>query len=157
MNKNNSDFNEDRFIKNHEKKFTLIKVSVIIAIITGTLIAATEGILVSSTQRMNAADLANYILYRDGEIDYEEYNDRRYDLMYNLYQTTFLLSIVTNIARIGLNIAFIFVIIGLLSISSNRSFNKKMRRISLALASIILLIMMASIFIPTASVIYYIY
>lgn len=157
MNKKNSNFNEERFFQIHEKKIRRIKIGVILAIVAGTFIVASEAVIESSTYHMNAADLKNYLLYRDGLIDYDEYNNRRYDLMYDLFQTTFVFSIVSNSARIGLNIVFIFIIIGFLSISIDRSFNKKMRRISLILASIILLFMMASIFIPTSENIYYLF
>lgn len=157
MTKENNNLDEDRFFDLHIKKLRRIKIGIILAIIAGTVIVASEGIIVSATDNMNVKDLNNYLLYRDGVIDYDEYNDRRYDLLYDFFQTTYAFSIVSNIARISINLVFIFIIIGLLSISIDRSFNKKMRRISLILASIILLFVLASIFIPTNTNIYYVY
>ncbi|MFX1481330.1 MAG: hypothetical protein ACFFCI_24885 [Promethearchaeota archaeon] len=157
MTKENNNLDEDRFFDIHKKKLRRIKIGIILAIIAGTVIVASEGIIVSATDNMNVKDLNNYLLYRDGVIDYDEYNDRRYDLLFDLFQTTYAFSIVSNIARISINLVFIFIILGLLSISIDRSFNKKMRRISLILASIILLFMLASIFIPTNTNIYYVY
>ncbi|MFW9866011.1 MAG: hypothetical protein ACFFEN_07920 [Candidatus Thorarchaeota archaeon] len=157
MTKENNNLDEDRFFDLQKKKLRRIKIGIILAIIAGTVIVASEGIIVSATDNMNVKDLNNYLLYRDGVIDYDEYNDRRYDLLNDLFQTTYAFSIVSNIARISINIVFIFIIIGLLSISIDRSFNKKMRRISLILASIILLFVLASIFIPTNTNVYYVY
>jgi len=136
MNQENNNFHDNRYIDNEQKKIKRIMIGIVLAIIAGTIIVASDAVLEISAFEYNMANQKNYLDYRDGIIDYNEYNDRRYELLYDLSQTQYAISIVSNSARIGLNIIFIFIIIGFLSIAIDMSFNKKMRRISLVLACI---------------------
>ena len=136
MNQENNNSHDNRYINYEKKKIKRIMIGIVLAIIAGTIIVASDAVLEISANEYNMADLKNYLDYRDGIISYTEYNDRRYELLHDLYQTQYEISIVSNSARIGLNIIFIFIIIGFLSIAIDKSFNNKMRRISLILACI---------------------
>lgn len=148
MNQENKNFHENRYLDNKKKKIKRIKIGVLIAIIIGTVIVTCEACIEIHKNWTIIKDLENYLDYRDGKIDYDEYYERFIELMHDHYLFEFAFSIVSNSARVGLNIVFIAIIIGFLSITIDDSFSKKMRRISLILASITLLFIMYSIFIP---------
>ena len=148
MNQENKNFHENRYLNNKKKKIKRIKIGVIIAIIIGTVIVTCEACIEIHNNWTTIKDLENYLDYRDGKIDYDEYNDRSYELTHDHYLFEFAFLIVSNSARVGLNIVFIAITISFLSITIDDSFSKKMRRISLILASITLLFIMYSIFIP---------
>ena len=90
--------------------------------------------------------------YRNDLINYDEYRDRGEVLLYETYLFEYYISLVSNSVKVFLNIAFILIIIGLLSITIDQLFNKKMRRISLIMAITILLFMTYSIFISNVAI-----
>jgi len=148
-NKENKNFYNNRDLKNKKKRINRIKIGVIVAIIIGTVIVACEAFIEINYNWNNVENQKNYNKYRDGEISYDEYYNRTQDSLYDYSMNVYVVSIISSFARVGLNASFILIIIGFLSITIDNSFNKKMRRISLIIASIILLFMMSSIFVPS--------
>ena len=147
MNQKNKDFNEKREMNFKKKKIRRINIGIIIALLIGTAIGACEGIKEINSNWTIVQNQKLYMDYRNDLINYTEYQDRREVLEYETYLFEYRISLVNNSAKVFLNIAFILIIIGLLSITIDQLFDKKMRRISLIMAITILLIMTYSIFI----------
>ena len=150
LNKRQVTFNEKRKIKR-------IKISVIIAMIIGTVIVVSQAGVDLSVSEYNYSRQKLSRLYDQGLISYEEYYDRRDQLDFDLYTDIWVISNISFYAKIGLNIAFIFVIIGFMSISVDRSFNSKTRRISLIIACVFLIFGLYSIFVPASTYVVYPY
>lgn len=134
---------------NEKRKIKRIKISVIITMIIGTVIVVSQAASNLSLSDYNYSRQKLSMLYDDGLITYDEYDDRRDQLYLDLYSDLWVISNISFYAKIGLNVAFIFVIIGFLSISVDRNFNNKTRRISLIIACIFLIFGLYSIFIPS--------
>lgn len=152
MNQKNKDFKEKREMDLKKKKIRRIYIGIIIALFIGTVIGACEG---SKEINRNWTTVQYQKLYMDYEndlLDYTEYQDRREVLEYETYLFEYYISLVSNSVKVFLNIAFILIIIGLLSITIDQLFNKKMRRISLIMAITILLFMTYSIFISNVAI-----
>lgn len=147
MNQKNKDFKEKREMDFKKKKIRRIYIGIIIALFIGTVIGACEGSKEINRNWTTVQLQKLYMDYNNDLIDYTEYQDRREVLEYETYLFEYRISLVSNSAKVFLNIAFILIIIGLLSITIDQLFDKKMRRISLIMAITILLIMTYSIFI----------
>jgi len=147
MNQKNKDFKEKREIDLKKKKIRRIYIGIIIALLIGTVIGACEGIKEINHNWTTVQYQKLSMDYNNGLLDYTEYQDSREVLEYETYLFEYYISLVSNSVKVFLNIAFILIIIGLLSITIDQLFNKKMRRISLIMAITILLFMTYSIFI----------
>ena len=147
MNQKNKDFKEKREMDLKKKKIRRIYIGIIIALFIGTVIGACEGSKEINRNWTTVQLQKLYMDYNNDLIDYTEYKDRREVLEYETYLFEYYISLVSNSVKVFLNIAFILIIIGLLSITIDQLFDKKMRRISLIMAITILLIMTYSIFI----------
>ena len=146
MNQKNSILNENRYLDNYEKKIKRIKIGVILVIIIVSYIIATNAL---SEIHYNWVELAlqkNYILYQEGAISSDTYYSLKRNLEFEQDFFSWISLIVTSSAEVVMNIGFLIIILGFLSITIDRSFNKKMRRISLILASIIFIFMIFLIF-----------
>ena len=146
MNQKNNILNENRYLDNYEKKIKRIKIGVILVIIIVSYIIATNAL---SEIHYNWVELAlqkNYILYQEGAISSDTYYSLKRNLEFEQDFFSWISLIVTSSAEVVMNIGFLIIILGFLSITIDRSFNKKMRRISLILASIIFIFMIFLIF-----------
>lgn len=147
MNQKNKDFKEKREMDLKKKKIRRIYIGIIIALFIGTVIGACEGSKEINRNWTTVQYQKLYMDYKNDLLNYTEYQDRREVLAYETYLFESYISLVSNSVKVFLNIAFILIIIGLLSITIDQLFNKKMRRISLIMAITILLFMTYSIFI----------
>ncbi len=160
MNQKNIIQNEDRYLDNYQKKIRRIKTGVIIVIIIVSIIIAAEAI---SDIHFSGIDLViqeYYKRYQEGAINSDTYYSIKRNLEFEQDFFRWINLIVTNAAKVAMNIGFLFIILGFLSITIDRSFNKKMRRISLILTGIIFIFMMYLIFefvLPNADIIIYYY
>lgn len=152
MNQKNKDFKEKREMDLKKKKIRRIYIGIIIALFIGTVIGACEGSKEINRNWTTVQLQKLYMDYNNDLIDYTEYKDRREVLEYETYLFEYYISLVSNSVKVFLNIAFILIIIGLLSITIDQLFNKKMRRISLIMAITILLFMTYSIFISNVAI-----
>ena len=146
MNQKNNILNENRYLDNYEKKIKRIKIGVILVIIIVSYIIATNAL---SEIHYNWVELVlqkNYILYQEGAISSDTYYSLKRNLEFEQDFFSWIILIVTNSAEVVMNIGFLIIILGFLSITIDRSFNKKMRRISLILAGIIFIFMIFLIF-----------
>lgn len=152
MNQKNKDFKEKREMDLKKKKIRRIYIGIIIALFIGTVIGACEGSKEINRNWTTVQLQKLYMDYRNDLINYDEYRDRGEVLLYETYLFEYYISLVSNSVKVFLNIAFILIIIGLLSITIDQLFNKKMRRISLIMAITILLFMTYSIFISNVAI-----
>lgn len=149
LNKENDILNENRHLNNKRIKIKRLKIGMIIAIISGTTFIALQGLIEVNYNWYFAARQRVYIDYNQELISYDEYRDRRDQLELEFYVNLWSISIFSTVAKVGMNIVFIFIIIFLLSIVLDESFNRKMRRLSLGLAGILLLFILYPIIIST--------
>ena len=152
MNQKNKDFKEKREMDLKKKKIRRIYIGIIIALFIGTVIGACEGSKEINRNWTTVQYQKLYMDYKNDLLNYTEYQDRREVLAYETYLFEYYISLVSNSVKVFLNIAFILIIIGLLSITIDQLFNKKMRRISLIMAITILLFMTYSIFISNVAI-----
>ncbi|MBA7700801.1 hypothetical protein ES703_109525 [subsurface metagenome] len=152
MNQKNKDFKEKREMDFKKKKIRRIYIGIIIALFIGTVIGACEGSKEINRNWTTVQYQKLYMDYKNDLLNYTEYQDRREVLAYETYLFEYYISLVSNSVKVFLNIAFILIIIGLLSITIDQLFNKKMRRISLIMAITILLFMTYSIFISNVAI-----
>lgn len=146
MNQKNDTINENRYLNNYEKKIKRIKIGVILVIFIVSVIIVSNAVREIHYNWVEAAIRKYYIRYRDGVISYDTYNSILRNLEYDQYYFRWMCSIVSNSAEVIMNIGFLIIILGFLSITIDKSFNEKMRRISLILATIIFFSMIYLIF-----------
>lgn len=142
---------QERYHNNKITKIERLKIGMILAIITGTIFITCQNFISINQNWYTAYVQKIYIDYRQGVITSEEYNDLRQQLELELYRNLWMISIFSTIAKVGVYSVFIFIIVSLLSIVLDESFNRKMRRLALGLAGIILLSIVYPIFAATAT------
>ncbi|MFX0027497.1 MAG: hypothetical protein ACFE8M_13935 [Candidatus Hermodarchaeota archaeon] len=152
-----NDIPKDRYYYKKAIKIKRLKIGMILAIITGALFITCQLLIGVNQSWYNAERYKAYLDYQEGLITYEEYDDIREQLELDLYVNQWIISISSTIANVGLYFVFIFIIVILLSIVLDESFNRKMRRLALGLAGIFLLFILYPIFAATITTIYYIF
>ena len=138
MNQKNTVPNENRYLNKYEKNLKRIKNGVILVIIFAIVIMASYAVMEIQYNWVDLVKQENYIKYRNEEITSDTYNSILRNLDYERYYLRWIISIVSNLAEVGMNIGFLITILGFFYFAINKSFNKKMRRISLILAGIML-------------------
>lgn len=147
---------ENRFDNNQIIKIKRLKIGMILALIAGALFV-TSLLLIGINQNWYTFERQRiYIDYSQGLISSEQYNDLLDQLELHFYGNIWLISIFSTIAKVGVYCVFIFIIISLLSIILDNSFNRKMRRLALGLAGIMLLFLLYPI-IASPNIVYNIY
>lgn len=141
MNQKNNKLNENRYLNNHEKKIKRIKNGVILVVIFTIVIIASNAVMEIQFNWTEVAIQNNNIKYRNGEITSDTYYSIVRNLEYERYYFRWIISIVSNSAEVVINIGFFIIIIGFFYITIDKSFDKKIRRISLILTGSILLFM----------------
>jgi hypothetical protein len=154
INKENEILNENRYQNNKTSKIKRLRIGIILAIITGAIFISCQGFIGISYNWYNAANQRAYMDYDQGLITYEQYNDIHDQNELDLYTNLWTISIFSTLAKVVLNIVFIFIIIALLSIVLDESFNRKTRRLSLGLAGVLLLFILYPIIIATGPIQY---
>ncbi len=133
----------DRIINiDHNKATKLIIGGMIVAIIFGT------AALISDSIARNASDWENYQLHENdmgywrGEYGYQEYLERDREIYSKADWMRFQEAIFENIARVGVNIGLICVMIGFIGYSADKELDEKKRRLSFILAALIIVVVM---------------
>ena len=142
MNQKNTITNENRYLSNHEKILKRIKNGVILTIIFVIAIIVSYAVLEINKNWMDVVRQDYYIKYRDDEINNDTYNSIIRNLDYDQLYFRWIISIVSNLAEVGLNIGFFIIILSFFYIAIDKSYNKKLRRISLILAGSSLVFLM---------------
>jgi hypothetical protein len=114
----------------------------IVAILFGT------GGLISDSIARNASDWENYQLHQNdlgywrGDYGYQEFLERDREIYAKADWMRFQEAIFENIARVGVNIALLAVMVGFLGYSNNEELDEKKRRLSFILAALIIVVVM---------------
>ncbi len=129
-----------------EKATKCLIYGLIISIIFSMIVATSMSIAGNALAWKTLADYQNQIGYWNGAYGYSEYVQNSVDINNIRYWMEFQNVIVVNIARIGINIGLILMVIGFIGFATNESLDERTRRVSLTLAGLILLIVMMSLF-----------
>ena len=141
MNQENTVPNENRYLNKYEKNIKRIKNGIILVIIFAIVIGASYALIEIQFNWTAVTMQNNYIRYRNDEITSDTYYSIERNLEYDRFYFRWLISIVSNLAEVGMNIGFLIVILGFFYFAIDKSYNKKMRRMSLILAGVILVFM----------------
>jgi hypothetical protein len=120
-------------------KIRRIKISIIITMVIGLVIVISQGSISLIIQMTNISHQSLSRAFDAGTITWEQYISRVTVLEDQNSLTMMMISIAVAFAGIFLNIAFIFVIIGFLSISFDTVFKEKTRRMYLIITSVFII------------------
>jgi len=129
-----------------EKATKYLIYGLIISIIFSLIVATSMSIAGNANAWLTYANYQNQIGYWEGLYGYSEYQQ---NLIANQNTRNFMAYqnvIFVNIARVGINIGLILMLIGFIGFATNEKLDEKTRHISLTLAGLILLIVMLSLF-----------
>jgi len=149
LNQQNKELYEKRYLKRPEKKIKRLKIGIIIAICIGIVFLASEVFGEISNNLIAYQRHQFYLDFKNGLINRDEYHDKSDELNLKEYENELFVSMFSNTAKICLYISFIFIIVSILSISFDGSFDRKFRRLSLIIAFVVLLFMMFLSFYPS--------
>ncbi len=131
----------------HKKATKFIIKGMIIAIIFGSIALTSKSVALNATDWYNWQVQENENNYMNGVYGYDEYLKQLNYLISAQNFMAFQEAIFTNIARIGVDIGLILVLVGFIAYASNKDLNDKMRLLSLILAgTVIAVIMFTSLF-----------
>ncbi|MFW9824879.1 MAG: hypothetical protein ACFFE4_18200 [Candidatus Thorarchaeota archaeon] len=121
------------------EKVRRLKKSVIITLIMGLVVVISQSGIGFSNQMLYFSQQDLWRDYQEGTITWEEYGEQMDELEYQNAMISRIISIIIFISVLALNLAFIFVIIGFLSISFDIVFKEKTRRLYLIITSLFIL------------------
>ncbi|UCD02160.1 MAG: hypothetical protein JSV23_03860 [Promethearchaeota archaeon] len=136
--------------KNRATKF--IVYGLIVAILFGLMMMISRSIALNAGTWQNLANQENLMNYWDGVYGYNDYIRRQQEIYEITYWMQWQDVIFMNIARVGVNVALFFILIGFLSFAVNDKLDERTRRISLILAGLILFVIMFTTFFASISI-----
>ena len=146
MNQKSNELYKKRHYRNPEKKIKHVKIGVIIAFIFGISFIAVEAYRGISQNLINYQLQQDRLDFENGIITYLEYDNRRQELQLSMFEIELMASMASSTINISISIVFAFIIVSVLSISFDDSFDKKMRRLSLITGCIIFIFIMYLLF-----------
>ena len=133
----------DRIIGiDHKKATKLIIGGMIVAILFGTAGLISDSIARNATDWENLQYYENDIAYYQGDYGYQEYLERDREINLRAEWMRFQEAIFENIARVGVNLALLAVMIGFFGYSADEELDEKKRRLSFILAAVIIVVVM---------------
>jgi len=136
--------------KNRAAKFIIY--GLIIAILFGLMMMISRSIADNAGQWAALLNQENNISYWNGVYGYNDYIERQQEIIRIQYWMAYQDVIFMNIARVGVNVGLIFVLIGFLSFAINDKIDENTRKISLIIAGLVLFIMMFTTLFSSISV-----
>ncbi len=136
--------------KNRAAKFIIY--GLIIAILFGLMMMISRSIADNAGQWAALLNQENNISYWNGVYGYNDYIERQQEILRIQYWMAYQDVIFMNIARVGVNVGLIFVLIGFLSFAINDKIDENTRKISLIIAGLVLFIMMFTTLFSSISV-----
>jgi hypothetical protein len=130
--------------KNRATKFIIY--GLLIAVIFGIMMMVSRSIASNASAWYDLANQENNIAYWNGAYGYNDYVHNQAEIYRIRYWMAFQDVIFMNIARVGINIGLIFVLIGFLSFAVNEKIDEHTRKISLIIAGLVLFLMMFTTF-----------
>jgi hypothetical protein len=138
----NEDSVQERYNYKKKVKVKRLKIGMILVLVAGALFIICESFFVINQNWYNFQKQLVGDDYTRGLINFDHYSEILGQLDHNLYLNIFVISIFSTITKLSVYCASIFLIISLLSIVLDESFHRKMRRISLGLAVLIVLFLL---------------
>jgi hypothetical protein len=133
----------DQILKiDHKKATKFIIYGLIAAMICGTVMTTSKSIESNAADWKNVMDQQNEMDYWNGFIGLQEFNERQEEIQLQKYYMDVQFVIFGNIARIGVNIALLFVVFGFIGYSLNKDIDPRIKQLSFVLAGLILVVLM---------------
>ena len=137
----------DRLPLNDKEKATkFLLYGLLTAIIFGTILMTSKTIADNASTWQNLDNQQNEMNYMEGVYGYNDYIERLERTALIRYWMEYQEVIVGNIARIGVNVGLIFIMIAFVSFALNDSLDERTKRICLVLAGLILFVVMFTTF-----------
>jgi site-specific recombinase len=133
-------------LDNKEKAMKFLIYGLLTAIIFGTILLISKSIADYATTWQALDNQQNEMNYMQGLYGYNDYIERLEKTTLYTYWMQYQVVIVGNIARIGVNVGLIFIMIAFVSFALNDKLDERMRRISLTLAGVVLFVVMFTTF-----------
>jgi len=127
----------------------------VVAILFGLMMMISRSIAQNASTWENIADQENETNYWNGEYGYNDYLQRQQEIETTRYWMEFQDVIFINIARIGVNISLLFILVGFLSYALNDKLDERTRRISLIISGLILFVLMFTTFFSSIAITVY--
>lgn len=128
------------------KAVRFIIYGLLVAILFGLMMMISRSIAQNATEWRDLADYENQMNYWNGAYGYTDYIKRGDQIERIYYWMEFQDAIFMNIARVGVNIALVFILIGFLSLGIAENIDERTRRIYLIIAGMILFFVMFTTF-----------
>ncbi|MFW9895621.1 MAG: hypothetical protein ACFFD7_07445 [Candidatus Thorarchaeota archaeon] len=136
--------------KNKATKY--IVYGLVVAVLFGLMMMISRSIAQNAGTWENLENQRNYINYWNGEYGYNDYIKRQEEIDEIRYWMEWQDVIFMNIARVGVNVSLIFILIGFLSFALNDKLDERTRRISLVISALILFVLMFTTFFSAISI-----
>lgn len=137
----------DRLPLMDKKKATrFIVYGLVAAVLLGLIMMISRSIDQNAAAWQDLEDQRNRVSYWNGEYGFNDYIKRQEEIEETRFWMEWQDVIFMNIARVGVNIALIFIVIGFLSFAVNDKLDEKTRRISLVIAGLVLFVLMFTTF-----------
>ncbi len=130
--------------KNRAAKFIIY--GLIIAILFGMMMMVSRSISDNAGQWEALANQENELSYWNGDYGYTDFIERQEEIDRIGNWMEFQDVIFMNLARVGVNIGLVFVLVGFLSFAVNDKIDENTRKISLIITGLILFMMMFTTF-----------
>lgn len=130
--------------KNRAAKFIIY--GLIIAILFGMMMMVSRSISDNAGQWEALANQENELSYWNGDYGYTDFIERQEEIDRIGNWMGFQDVIFMNLARVGVNIGLVFVLVGFLSFAVNDKIDENTRKISLIITGLILFMMMFTTF-----------
>jgi len=136
--------------KNKAMKF--IVYGLLVAILFGLMMMISRSIAQSAFQWRDLANYENEMNYWNALYGYNDYIKKGDQIQRIFLWMHFQDAIFMNVARVGINIALVFILIGFLSFAVTENIDERTRRIFLIIAGMILFLIMFTTFFASIQV-----
>ena len=130
--------------KNRATKFIIY--GLVAAVLFGLIMMISRSVAQNAYTWHELEDQRNEIAYWNGEYGFNDFIRRQEEIDEIRYWMEWQDVIFMNVARVGVNISLIFILIGFLSFAVNDKIDEKTRRISLVIAGLVLFVLMFTTF-----------
>jgi hypothetical protein len=143
----------DRLPLMDKKKATkYIVYGLVAAVLFGLIMMISRSIAQNASTWESLENQRNEINYWNGKYGFNDYIKRQEEIDEIRYWMEWQDVIFMNIARIGVNISMIFILIGFLSFALNDKLDERTRRISLVISALVLFVLMFTTFFSAISI-----
>lgn len=135
-----------------KKAMKFVIYGLIAAILFGLIMMISRSIAQNASSWEALANQENDMSYWNGEYGYNDYIRRQEEIDRIRYWMEFQDVIFVNIARVGVNVALVFMLIGFLSLGVSENIDERARRIYLIISGLILFVIMFTTFFASISI-----